>query len=688
MASKHIPQKVLGQQLAETINGRPVRAAVFTTYTFDPGFFENHILPILFDKPFHQVEKVRRIQMEDAIRSLDDIAVYYDRTALSQDAQPAQLDFRRIDVRRATGAFHPKLILLLVENRDDDHQEGSTPSDQSLIVAALSANLTRAGWWENVETGHIDEVLDKNDPNSRTSFRSDILSMIQRLKRCCAKDENHSALDRIHSFLIHRANREEIKNIRVKGRYSTRLFCGQKDLPTMLEELKVYQYFENLEIISPYFDKTPAKTLQKVIDAVKPSDVRIYLPRNVDGSAAISEETFSAINELENVEWANLPGDLLRPGGRKNIDKMPPRRVHAKVYRFWKQGVSNITLVGSVNLTSPGHSHSNAGNFESAFLYDISDESFANRWWLEKLEKPPKTFDEKQPEETDNSQLVPLDISFRYNWAEEKLEYRAERSAKGQIIVCEPGGVRLFKIDSFTSDTWVDCGEEAARKVHQLLVSTSFLEIKHIKGTWRVLIREEGMNHRPSLLISLTPEEILMYWSLLSPAQQEYFIMEKLAKEATLQGLAAGDSHRYVMSDTVFDRFAGVYHAFEQLIKHVTDGIASGREKEAESRMFGAKYDSLPLLLKKTISREDGDDVMNYITFLCANQAKKRIAKAHSEFMKAHRKDAKVLNDLLKQLPMIRKKLSPQITDSTRFLDWYEKMFLRMIEQSGTGENQ
>jgi hypothetical protein len=141
------------------------------------------------------------------------------------------------------------------------------------------------------------------------------------------------------------------------------------------------------------------------------------------------------------------------------------------------------------------------------------------------------------------------------------------------------------------------------------------------------------------------------------------------------------------MSDTVFDRFAGVYHAFEQLIKHVNDAIVLGRDKEAESRMFGAKYDSLPLLLEKTIFREDGDDVMNYITFLCAKQTKERIAKAHPEFMNAHRKDARVLNDLLKQLPMIRDKLSPQITDSGRFLNWYEEMFLRMIEQADTGED-
>ena len=50
MSSNHIPQEVLSQQLGEKLDGRRVRTAVFTTYTFDPGFFEAHILPILFEK--------------------------------------------------------------------------------------------------------------------------------------------------------------------------------------------------------------------------------------------------------------------------------------------------------------------------------------------------------------------------------------------------------------------------------------------------------------------------------------------------------------------------------------------------------------------------------------------------------------------------------------------------------------
>jgi len=94
------------------------------------------------------------------------------------------------------------------------------------------------------------------------------------------------------------------------------------------------------------------------------------------------------------------------------------------------------------------------------------------------------------------------------------------------------------------------------------------------------------------------------------------------------------------------------------------------------------------VLLEKTISREDGDDVMNYITFLCARQTKNRVATAYPEFMKAHTRDVRALNSLLDQQTQIRKKISPQIKDRAHFLNWYEKMFLSLIEQPNLGEDQ
>ena len=48
--------QVFTQALSDVINGRRVRAGLFTTFSFDPGFFELNILPTLFDQSFSQVD--------------------------------------------------------------------------------------------------------------------------------------------------------------------------------------------------------------------------------------------------------------------------------------------------------------------------------------------------------------------------------------------------------------------------------------------------------------------------------------------------------------------------------------------------------------------------------------------------------------------------------------------------------
>ena len=142
MSSGTIPMEVLSRRLGDAIDGRRLRVGVFTTFSFDPAFFELQVLPLLFpDYSFSQPDKVRRAQLDDALRTVEPLAVYYDRQALAQDSEPAQLGYRRIDVGRRTGCFHPKVLLLLV---DDHHDEGDLVR-QALIVGLLSANLTPAG---------------------------------------------------------------------------------------------------------------------------------------------------------------------------------------------------------------------------------------------------------------------------------------------------------------------------------------------------------------------------------------------------------------------------------------------------------------------------------------------------------------------------------------------------------------
>ena len=309
------PEAVLSQRFAEAVRGRRLRSAVFTTFSFDPGFFELQVLPLLFSQSFSQVDKVRLLQLEDALRDVDHLAVYYDRSALSQDAEPARLDYRRMDVRRRKGAFHPKLAFLLVE---EPTEFGDKPGKtyQSLVVVCLSANLSRAGWWENVECVHVEEIRGRS--TNRIPFRRDLLAILRRVRARAADDNNHEALEAVNEFLLHSVPTGRYASAMAGGRWHTRLFGGERqlNLADWLAELGLGRREWNLEVISPYFDARGAAPLKRLAEAIEPRETRVYLPRDADGSA---------------------PGDVRRlqvhRGARRRAMGRATRRPHAALRR-------------------------------------------------------------------------------------------------------------------------------------------------------------------------------------------------------------------------------------------------------------------------------------------------------------------------------------------------------------------
>ena len=664
-----IPQEVLGDKLGEVRAGRRVRAAVFTTFSFDPGFFELHILPLLFDQ-VSQIEKVKRIQLEDLLQSTE-VAVYYDRTALAQNALPAQTNFRRIDVRRhGKGVFHPKLVLMLVE--EPESEGGNGEPILSLIVGVFSANLTRAGWWKNVESGHFEEVRDLSVEESRIPFRKDLLSIMRRV-RDLSPDDDHPALDQIHAFLRARTHRGQLQVSRHGGLYFTRLFSGQKSLPEWLAEIGIGRRNWNLEIISPYFDRDHAGTLDALCSVLTPEEVRVFLPTDNGGASTVSRELYDSISGI--AFWGQLPDHVVRSGGRPTTDRVPNRRVHAKLYRMWKPDGPGIVLTGSINLTSAGHSHAGAGNLEAAFLVGIPDGG-RRSWWLRRLDAEPVEYWGESAGETDEATEVFVDVSLQFDWRVDTLSYRIDGAAADPFNIAALDGQVLARIDHPTPGRWIKCSKEASSRVRSLLASTSLVELTNPHGAWRVLIREDGIAHRPSLIAALTPEEILMYWSLLSPEQREAFIEKKMQAEARQEGLTTSANNRLIAEGTVFDQFSGVYHAFGRLSQHVEGAIARGNDREAEARLFGAKYDSLPVLLGRLLDREASDPAMDYVTFLCAKQVRDRVRRKHRQFWKDYKKVAGQLDEQLARLPAIQDLLLPDDPERERFLEWYRRMFM------------
>ena len=625
------------------------------------------------------------------MRTLDELAVYYDRHALSQDGEPAQLDYRRIDLSRKTGYFHPKVILLLLdesaENADeipeDEHEERASEPDASevskrqvLIVGILSANLTRAGWWENVECAHLEEIKDRDVDDERCPFRPDLLSLIRQIRESAAPSDDQAALEQISQFLLKRAPRDRVGKRRSRGTYHTRIFCGQgrRSLADWLDELRLSHHGLNLEVVSPYFDEGSAGPLEALISTVNPREARVYLPTEADGSAQISPETFKAVAEV--AQWASLPAEVVSRSSGERAERLAPRRVHAKVYRLWAREGPDLLLVGSPNLTSAGHSHSAAGNLEAAFLVDVT--GAAKRWWLEPIDRERvERFAETGTKEDDGLDAVGLELSFQYDWSRGELAYRLVTPGVARFEVASASKTPLFAIAAPVTGQWQICVTDASKQVEELLRSSSFLLVSYKGKSWRVLVREENMGHRPSLLMQLTPEEILEYWSLLTPAQRTQFIELRTMDE--VEGLPIAKQERLRSRNTLFDRFAGVYHAFGCLQRSVETAIVEGREREAEARLLGAKYDSLPSLLQKMLDQHDGDPILRYVIFLCAKQVKSELGYRHPDFFKIHKDDTRRLDGLLDFLPDIRKAVQLDAREGAHFLDWYEQAFLKPV---------
>ncbi len=661
-----IPTSVLSEALVEAIAGRRVKAAVFTTFTFDPGFFEEEVLPLLFDFSFSHVPKLRLIQLENELRSIDHLAVYYDRRALETSGGSASLDFRRIPIERK-GYFHPKIALILVENKSEEELW------ESLLVGVFSANLTRSGWWENVECAQFEEV----HAGEQCRFHSDLLDFFGWIRKDEGTDHDHQALEQVRRFVVYRTS--DLPYRTINKMLHPRLFYGQQTLPEFLShELKLPSETYNLEVISPFFDGTEeAGTLVELIEALGPKETRIFLPREDDGTALCSGAYFDAVSELPSAGWSTLPRSVLQRS-ESGAENEANRFVHAKVYRLWSKSEGKEFLVaGSANLTRAAHGRAASGNLETAFITETDPSSISFRFWLDLLDKETisefeQTANQEEPEEV----WVPP-VTVLYDWQTETARYFWE-SDPPEFFELSSAGVKLGQISPVSQDCWTELSSDIGARLAHALKSTSFVEVivgGHPAAT--VLVREEGMAKKPSLLLSLTPEEILRFWSLLSPEQKQRFLEEKAVRFLAEQGLVTVPTDIDDRPDSMFDRFAGIFHAFASLEKRVEEALDQGVEREAVYRLFGNKYDSLPNLIDKVLADDEGDLVNRYLTLLTARQLLRRLDAKNPDFFKKHNRSAQELGEQLKGTERLKAQLAlGDASEHEEFLDWYEKNFL------------
>lgn len=666
-----IPRAVLSERFQEHMKGRRLRTAVFTTFSFDPGFFEQEVLPVFLDAALSQSTAVRVAQLEDVLKSaVDDIAVYYSPNALEAGAQPAKLDIRRIPVNHATGYFHPKVLLLLVE--DIEEQDGSPA--QHLIVAAQSANLTRAGWWENFEASHIEEV----SQGASCGFRDDLRALFSRLKRASSPWEDHTALDTIGRF-VNRLTQRPFS--RGNGVLYPRLYTGGASVADFLGDCLGGEIAGlNLEVISPFFGATDVKPLRDLVVAFSPREVRVLLPREDDGSAACTPALYRALGGLDNARWGKLPVHTLRMGKSENARN---RRVHAKVYRFFHPTRRyEAVFVGSVNLTNAAHSK--GGNFEAAFLVETEPDRVPD-WWMSTDNGVPKHFQEGESDEPGLSCGAGVNLTLRYDWTDERATAAWSGTTPSPRLRVDSQGVSKFTIESMPPGSHQMLSVGDARTLSDILTGTSFVTVA-VEGEEpaTILVQEEGMAAKPSLFMRLSAADILRYWSLLTPDQRAAFLEERIAEiPAALHELGLTASIRWQPEISgMFSTFAGVFHAFGNLERAISKALNDSREKEAVYRLFGEKYDSLPHLIDKVLRDEtESDAVTRYVILLCALQVINHVRSTFPIFEQAHRSRFAALAARVSALSSLRDAFefgTPE--ERAAFLEWFERWFLARIK--------
>lgn len=666
-----IPREVLSDHFSDRLSGlRPV-AAVFLTYQFEPGFFEKEVLPVLFDIPIGHAIPIRLLRLEDELRKLQGrVAVYYDHGGLvASDSGSCELDVRRIPVVRTTGVFHAKNVLLLCEERDpEDH----LPPTRKLLVGCLSANLTRAGWWENVEVCHVEEI----EADDRTRIRDDLLGLLNLVHRMAPPGTDQSAIEEVRRFL--RYDTGSIQHRSGGGMLHPHLFVGDsEDLVEFLD--RVAGRTLNgcyLEVLSPYFDKyRRCEPLERLIDHFEIREARVMLPRQADGVATITDRMYESVAALENVAWGHLPDEVVRMG---RANEAARRFVHAKVYRFFQRNPKReLLLVGSVNLTQAAHR--SGGNLETAFLFEYEPPRRPD-YWLVADESAPRDFaPSSEGDDVVTRRGVPLVVRYTWNSGRAELWWNADRLSPSLRL--RANGIELASIPALPAREWTPLGGDEAARLREVLANTSFLEVQgYGQEPALVLVQEEGMSHKPSLVLRLSAKEILEYWALFTEEQKQDFLEHRYAELHTQQGAEHLVTPREPVldRDTFFDRFAGIFHAFACLERAVATAFEQGNERELECRLFGQKHDSLARLLERVLDTDDFDDPEHrYVVLLCAQQLRREIARDHADFWREHSADAAKLDLMLVRVCEVRAQLlESDPAGMAEFLTWFDEMFL------------
>ena len=673
---------VITERFLELVAGREVLAAVFTTYTFEPNFFELEVIPLLLrqDMPYSTDDRVKRFMVRENLREANiPIDVFYDLPVFraSGDQSP-EMEYLCNGVDLRNRAFHGKVNMILIKN--------TKTGEESLLLGAGSNNLTLAGWWDNVECQHWKEVRSGAVPRM---FVNQIKEEIDFLKNYAstAAGSKQTAIHRMEEFISTCGGSNSAAPIHYYGishrqnRGSFPHFIRNKISPL------IHDKNWSLEIISPFFANDAGNKEHKIFNDMGINEINLLLPRDSDGNALCESSYYENIQAEQKVHWAEWRDKLKGPLG---LNGELFRRLHAKIFHFHNKQQSWV-FVGSVNFTHKAlHENCEAGFLVKLEKAETLLERIPENFQIDKFTEP----SESVPGKGDDleSEVACPDLHLCYDWVSNRLTGRTSRSNICQIEI-------LGAEDEPVIDPWDLCDTESEYEgeVHDLkrvLRNGSLIKVRGRDLTdidksefppQRVLLQQIGWSHKPLDLPQLTAAQILAIYSGMSPERRQMLLVDAEIRELVLsaQGGELTSQADEQIIDQFFCEYAEIFSAFSTLKKRLERMWEDKQFNNVDYYLTGAGVDSLPSLIERAQEKDGGENRASEVTCYLLLLSALEIYRIKTFKQRPNVKERE--KELRHKIRMIRKsdRLKLENNDSQnrqQFFKWFEEEFFRVYK--------
>ena len=592
------------------------------------------------------------------------IDVFYEGRALAAHEGGGRLGWSRVRCTgKRGGVFHPKVVLALLQDTD---------GLESLVVSVASANLTRTGWWTNVECADVVRLED----GERHGYLDGLVTLVDQLAALTTADRR-PATTRIRDFL---ARQQPYTTKTEGGRMRPSLLPGYEELPQKLVQLGGSRLRgAHLEVISPFLDEDPGdvtSALHALRVALQPRTVTVALPVR-EGATTVTREVFDSV-AASGVTWGRVPRPFTRTTGGVEAGD---RAIHAKVYHLWRGGSDSLDVwvTGSHNLTDAAHS--GRRNFEVSVVHETNARG---RALLESLAAEPLTFGEVDPDLEEKVDLVDLvPVTVRWSWKTLSGSVTWDPSTQPPPVTLSLAGSEVLRTEWPAGVKTIGLDARSGDALHQALLTTSLLLARTDDGReGPVLVVEDDHDCKPDLLVGvhLTPAEILALWAVPD-------LRERLKRLARIRTSAASDEDdlelarvRAIAPLSMFDQLAGVFQAFGGLSRRVQDALAEKAPGRAARLLWAPSFDSPINVLKLALDADD--PVLAYVTYRCAAALDDEVVSGHAGLAGSYAELRRRFLEQLGHVDTVRERIVQGSSDpaATReFLDWFDKHFAEEI---------